>query len=185
MQIQTTIEKGMATHSPILAWIIPWREQPGRSQRVRHHWAHPQNTMSQHLIPVRIRSVQSLSPVWLFVTQWTAAHQVSLSITNSRNLLRLMSIESAMPSISLSVFPFSSCLQSFPASVSFPMSQFFTSSGQSNGVSASASVLPMNIQDWIALGWTGWISLQSTGLSRVFSNTTDQKYQFFSAQLSL
>ena len=89
------------------------------------------------------------------------------------------------PTISSSVIPFSSCLQSFPASGSFPMNQFFTSGGQSIGVSTSASVLPMNIQDWFPLGWTGWISLQSKGLSRVFSNTTVQKHQFFSAQLSL
>jgi len=82
------------------------------------------------------------------------------------------------PPISSSVIPFSSHLQSFPASGSFPMRQFFTSSGQSIGVSASASVLPMNIQDWFPLGWTGWISLQSKGLSRVFSNTTVQKHQF-------
>ena len=89
------------------------------------------------------------------------------------------------PTISLSVIPFSSRLQS--ASGSFPMSQFFTSGGQSVGVSASdsASVLPMNIQDWFSLGWTGWISLQSKGLSRVFSNTTVQKHQFSGAQLSL
>ena len=89
------------------------------------------------------------------------------------------------PTISSSVIPFSSCLQSFPSSRSFPMSQLFASGGQSIGVSASASVLPMNIQDWSALGWTGWISLQSKGLSRVFTNTTVQKHQFFSAQLSL
>ena len=89
------------------------------------------------------------------------------------------------PTISPSVIPFSSCLQSFPASGSFLMCQFFASGGQSIGVSASASVLPMNIQDWFPLGWTGWISLQSKGLSRVFSNTTIQKHQFFGAQLSL
>ena len=89
------------------------------------------------------------------------------------------------PTISSSVVPFSSHLQSFPASGSFPMSQFFTSGGQSIRVSASPSVLPMNIQDWFPLGWTGWISFQSKGLSRVFSNTTVQKHQFFSAQLSL
>ena len=83
------------------------------------------------------------------------------------------------------VIPFSSCLQSSPASQSFPMSQFFTSGGQSIRVSASASVLPMNIQDWFPLGLTGWISLQSKGLSRVFSSTTVQKHQFFSVQLSL
>ena len=83
-----------------------------------------------------------------------------------------------------SVVPFSFCLQSFPASDSFPMSQFFTSDGQRIGFSASASVLPMNIQDWFPLEWAGWISLQSNGLSRVFSNTTVQKHQFFSTQLS-
>ena len=87
--------------------------------------------------------------------------------------------------ISSSVIPFSSCLQSFPASGSFPVSQFFTSGGQSIGVSASTSVLPMNTQDWSSLGWTGWIFLQSKRLSRVFSNTTVQKHQFFSTKLSL
>ena len=89
------------------------------------------------------------------------------------------------PTISSSVVPFSSCLQSFPASGSFQMSQFSASGGQSIGVSASASVLPMNIQDWFSLEWTGWIYLQSKGLSRIFSNTTVQKHQFFGAQLSL
>ena len=89
------------------------------------------------------------------------------------------------PTISSSVVPFSSCPQSFPASGSFQMSQLFTPGGQSIRVSASASVLPINTQDWSPLGWTGWISLQSKGLSRVFSNTTVQKHQFFSAQLSL
>ena len=83
------------------------------------------------------------------------------------------------PTTSSSVVPFSSHLQSFPASGSFPMSQLFTWGGQSIGISASASVLPMNIQDWFPLGWTLWISLQSKGLSRVFSNTTVQKHQFF------
>ena len=89
------------------------------------------------------------------------------------------------PTISSSVIPFSSHLQSFPESGSFPMSQFFASGGQSIGVSASASVLPMNTQDWCPLGWTGWISLQSKGFSRVFFNTTVQKHQFFGVQLSL
>ena len=88
------------------------------------------------------------------------------------------------PTISSSVIPFSSCPQSFPASGSFQMSQFFASGGQSIGVSALASLLPMNTQGW-SLGWTGWISLQSKGLSRVFSNTTVQKHQFFQTQLSL
>ena len=89
------------------------------------------------------------------------------------------------PTISSSVVPFTSCLQSFPESGSFPMTQPFTSGGQSIGVPASASVLPMNIQDWFPLGWSGCISLQSKGLSRVFSNTRVQKHQFFGSQLSL
>ena len=89
------------------------------------------------------------------------------------------------PTISCSVVPFSSCPQSFPESGSFQMSQLFASDSQSIGVSASTSVFPMNTQDWSPLGWTGWISLQSKGLSRVFFNTTVQKHQFFSAQLSL
>ena len=128
---------------------------------------------------------QSFSCVWLFATPWTAAHQTSLSITNSRSLPKLMSTESVMPpTISSSVVPFSSHLQSFPASGSFQVSQFFTSGGQSIGISPSASVLPMNIQDWFPLGWTGWISLQFKELSRVFFNTTVQKHQFFGTQLS-
>ena len=89
------------------------------------------------------------------------------------------------PTISSSVIPFSSGLQSFPASGSFQMIQFVTSGAQSIGVSASASVLPMNIQDWFPLGWSGWISFQSKWLSRVFSNTTVQKHQFFGAQTFL
>ena len=88
------------------------------------------------------------------------------------------------PAISSSIVPFSYWPQSLPASGSFPMSQLFAWGGQSTGVSASASVLPMNTQDWSPLGWTGWISLQSKGLARVFSNTTVQKHQFFSAQPS-
>ena len=132
-----------------------------------------------------ISSVQSPSRVWLFATPWTAEPQASLFITNSWSLLRLMSVSQwCHPTIS-SCVPFSSCPQSFPASGSFPMSQLFASGGQSIGVSASSSVLPMNIQDWSPLGWTGWISLKSKGLSRVFSNTTVQKHQFFSSQLSL
>ena len=89
------------------------------------------------------------------------------------------------PTISFSVIPFSSHLQSFPASGSFQMSQFFTSGAQSIGVSASTSIFLTNIQDWFPLGWTGWIFLKPKGLSRVFSNTTVQKHQFFRAQLSL
>ena len=130
-------------------------------------------------------SVQSLRYVWLFVTPWTAACQASLLspapgvYSNPCPLSRW-----CHPPISSSVVPFSSCPQSLPASGSFQMSQLFVSGGQSIGVSASASVLPVNTQDWSPLGWTGWISLQSKGLSRVFSSTTVQKHQFFSAQLS-
>ena len=127
-----------------------------------------------------------------FATPWTAAHQVSLSIINSRSLLKLTSIGSVMPSnhLILCLLLLLLCLllllppSTFPASESFQMSQFFTSGGQSIGVSASASVLLMNIQDWFPLGLTGWISLQSKGFSRVFSNTTVQKHQFFSVQFS-
>ena len=126
---------------------------------------------------VQFSSVQSLSCVWLFATPWIAAHQASLS--NSQSSPKLMSIESVMPSSHLIL-----CRpQSLPASESFPMSQLFTWGGQSTGVSALASVLPKDTQDW-SLERTGWISLQSKGLSRVFSNTTVQKHQFFSAQPS-
>ena len=120
-------------------------------------------------------SVQSLSRVRLFATPCTAAHQASLFITNSRSLHKLMSIESVMPStISSSVVPFSSCPQSFPASGSFQVSQLFALGGQSFGTSASASILPVNIQNWFPLEWTCLSSLQSKELSRVFSNTTVQ-----------
>ena len=135
---------------------------------------------------LQFSSAQLLSHLQLLMTPWTAAHQASLSITNSQSLLKFMSIGRwCHPTISSSVIPFSSCLQSFPASGSFPMSQFFALGGQSIGVSASASVLPMNTQEWSPWGWTGWISLLSKGLSRVFSNTTVQKHQFFGSQLSL
>ena len=141
---------------------------------------------------IYISSVQLLSRVWLFVTPCTTeACQASLSITNSMstqtrvypNLCPLS--QWCHPRISSSVVPFSSCPQSFPASGSFQTSQLFASGGQSIGVSASTLVLPVNIQDWFSLGWTGWISLQSKELARVFSNTTVQKHQFFGAQLSL
>ena len=128
--------------------------------------------------------VQSLSHVQLFATPWTVAHQASLS-TISQSLLKLMSIELVMPSISSSIVPLSSCHQSFPASGSFLMSLFFASGGQSIGASASASVLLMNSQNWFPLGKTGWISLQSKGLSGLFSNITVQKHQFFNSQPSL
>ena len=137
-----------------------------------------------------ISSVQSISRVWLFATPWIAAHQASLSITNSQSSLKLIPLSQWFhPAISSSVVPFS-CPQSLPASESFPMSQFFAWGGQNIGVSALSTVLPMNTQDWSPLGWTGWISLQSKGLSRVFSNITAQKASilwcsaFFTVQLS-
>ena len=120
------------------------------------------------------RSVMSYS-----ATPWAAARQASLSFTNSRSLLKLMSIKSVMHlTISSSVIPFSCCLQSFPASRSFPVSQLFPSGGQSIGASASASVSSMNIQGWFPLGLTDLISLKSKGLSRVFSRATVWKHQF-------
>ena len=123
---------------------------------------------------LNISSVQLLSHVWLFVTPWTAAHQASCPSPTPRVYPNSCPLNWWYhPTISSSVIPFS-CLQSFPASGSFPMSQFFMTGSQSIGASASASVLPMNIQDWFSLGWTGWISLQSKGLSRVFSNTTQE-----------
>ena len=143
-----------------------------------------QQKLTQHC-KSNISSVQSLSRVWLFATPWTAARQASLSIptpgiySNSCPLSQW-----SHPTISSSVIPFSSRLHSFPASGSFQMSQFITSGGQSTGVSTSASVLPMNTQDWSPLGLTGLISLQCKGLSRVFSKTTVQKHQFYSALLS-
>ena len=131
-------------------------------------------------------SVQLLSHVQLFVTPWTAARQASLSFTISWRLFNSCPLSWwCYLSTFSSVVPFSSCPQPLPASESFPMSQLFTGGGQSTGVSAWTSVLPMYTQDWSPLGWTGWISLLSKGLSRVFSNTTVQKHQFFSAQLSL
>ena len=134
---------------------------------------------------MKFSSVQSLSRVQLFATPWITARQASLSITNSRRSLSLCPLSQwCHPAISFSVVPFSSCPQSLPVSESFPMSQLFTWGGQSTGVSALASFLPKNTQDWSPLEWTGWISLQSKGLSKVFSNTTVQKHQFFSAQLS-
>ena len=131
-------------------------------------------------------SVQLLSHVWLCDPMDCSApglpvHHQLLGFTQTHVHWVADAIQPFHPLSS----PLYSCLQSFPASGSFQMSQFFASGGQSIGVSASASVLPMNIQDWFPLGWTGWISLQSKGLSRVFSNTTVQKHQFFSTQPSL
>ena len=129
-------------------------------------------------------AIQLLSSAQIFVTPWTEAHQVLLSSTASWSLLKFMSMSQwCHPTISFSATTFFLCLLSFPISESFPISQLFTSGGQSSG--ASASVLPMNIQDWFPLDVNGFISLQSKGLSRVFSSTTVQKHQFFSTQPSL
>ena len=130
-------------------------------------------------------SVQSLSHVRLFATLWIVARQASLSITNSRSSLRLTSIESVMPSSHLILCHPLLLLPPIPPSIRvFSNESNFAWGGQSIGVSALGSVLPMNTQDWSPLEWTGWIFLLSKGLSRVFSNTTVQKHQFFGAQLS-
>ena len=131
-------------------------------------------------------SVQSLSCVRLFVTPWTAAWHASLFITNSQSLLKLMSIESVMPYNHLIL-----CCPPFLLPSIFPSIRVFSNmsvlcqTGKSTVVSASASVLPMDIQDWSPLGWAGWISLQSKGLSRVFFSNTVQKHQYFGIQPSL
>ena len=124
--------------------------------------------------------LSSVAQSWLLATPWTAARQASLSSPTPGAYSNSCALSWwCHPTISSSVVPFSSCPQSLPASGSFPMSQFFASGGLSIGASASASVLPMNTQDWSPLGWTGWISLQSKGLSTVFSNTIVQKHQLF------
>ena len=137
-----------------------------------------------HLVTGYLLCISSkFSCVQVFATPWTAAHQASLSITNSQSLLKLMSIELVMPSNHLIL-----CHPLLLPPLIFLSIRVFSnksSGGQNIGVSALASVLPMNVQDWSPLGWTGWISLQSKGLSRVFSNTTVQKHLFFGAQLSL
>ena len=130
-------------------------------------------------------SVQLLSHVRLFATPWIAARQASLSIANSRSLLKLMSIKSVMPSNHLILCcPLLLPPSTFPSIRVFSNESVFPIRCQRIGVSASASDFSMNIQDWSPLEWTGWISLQFKGLSRVFSNTTVQKHQFFGAQLS-
>ena len=130
-------------------------------------------------------SVQSLSRVWLFATPWTAVCQASLSITSSQSLLRLISIKSVMPSSHLLFCrPLLLLPSIFPTIRVFSKESVLRIRWPKYWSFSSASVLQMNIQDWFPLGWTGWISLQSKGLSRVFSNTTVQKHQFFSAPLS-
>ena len=128
-----------------------------------------------HPLPVCCYCCSVAKSCLTFATPWTAAHQASLSFTISPGVCSNSCPlnQWCYPTISSSIFPLSSCLQSFPGSGSLQMSQLLSSGDQSTGVSASASVLPMNIQDWFPLGWTGWISLQSKGFSRVFSRITE------------
>ena len=141
-------------------------------------------TMKYYFTPINFSSVSvmsdSLWPHWLQHTRPPCPSPTPRVYSNSRPLSWW-----CHPTISSSVVPFSSCPQSLPASGSFQMNQLFALGGQSIGVSASASVLPMNAQNWSPLGWTGWISLQSKGLSRVFSDTTVQMHQFFGIQTCL
>ena len=177
----------MATHSSVRAWRIPGMGEPGGlpsmgSHRVGHDWSDlaayiyicssVQFSHSVMFNSLRLHELQHARPPCPPPTPGVHPNPCPLSSW-------------CHPAISSSVILFSSCPQSFPASGSFQMSQLFTSGGQSVGVSASTSVLPMNTQDWSPLGWTGWISLQSKRLSRVLSNTTVQKHQFFGTQVSL
>ena len=155
--------------TPLIYNLVLWEMCPCRGNAL--------SKWPMCIIPlVQFSSVQLLSRVWLFATPWTTACQASLSITNSWSPPKPMSINLVMPSNHLILCH--PCPQPFPTSGSFQMSQLFTSGGQSFGVSASASVLPMNTQDWYPLGWTGWISLQSKGLSRVFSNINSSVLSF-------
>ena len=215
----------MATHSSILAWRIPWTEDPGGlqslgSQRVRHDWVtnashfNMMNRLNNHLnfflcfcfFPFALLTIGSV-PVYFFINNNDKSeYSVQFSRSVMSDSLQPHELQHARPpcpsptlgvysnqcpssrwchpAITSSVVPLSSCPQSLPASGSFPMSQLFSRGGQSIGVSASASVLPMNTQDWSLLGLICWISLQSKGLSRVFSNTTVQKHQFWVLHLS-
>ena len=178
----------MSTHSSILAWKIPWTEEPDRlqskgSQRVWHNWATSGSEGVEVLLFVAV--VQLLNHVPLFATPWSAAHQASLSFTISLSLLKLMSFEWVIPSNYLILCHPLLLPSIFPSITVFPVSWLFESGCQNIGASALASVLPTNIQDWFPLGWTGLISLLSKGLSGVFSSTTIQNHQFFSAQTSL
>ena len=156
-------------------------EKPAlQATKVASSWQPGRNWGSQVSVNSVIKSYPTLRPHGLQHARLSCPSPTPRVHSNSCPLSRW-----CHPTLSSSVVPFSFHLQSFPASGSFPMSQLFTSVGQSIGVSASTSVLPMNTQDWSPLGWTGWISLQSKGLSRVFSNTTAQKHQFSGAQLSL
>ena len=160
-----------------------WYFQADRTGPQPHIYMYP---FSPILLSSPFSSVHSLSRVQLFATPWTVACRASLSNTNSWNLLKIMSIESVMPFNHLILCRSLLLLPSVsPASGSFSMSQLFESCGQSTGASAAPSVLPTIIQNWFHLGLIGLIFLQSKGISRVFSNTTVHKHQFFSAQPSL
>ena len=156
----------MATHCSVLAWRIPWTEEPGGLQSVLLLLSFSHSVVSDSLWP---HGLQHTRPPCSSSSPRLCSNSCPLS-------------QWCNPTISSFVIPFSSCLQSFPASESFPMSRLFASGGESIRASASASVLPMNTQDWSPLGWTGLVSLQSKGLSRVFSNTTVQRHQFFGTQ---
>ena len=134
---------------------------------------------------IHFSSVQLLNHVWLFAAPWTTACQASLSITNSWSLLKLTAIDLVMPPNHLMLCYPLLLPSNFSSIMVFSTESVLSIRWPSIGVSASASVFPMNTQDWSPLGWTGWISLQSKGLSRVFSNTTVQKHQFFRSQLYL
>ena len=150
-------------------------------------WPSDRQSYSSPMLVIQFSSVQFSRSVMSDSLRPHESKQAKLPCPSSTPGIYSNSCPSSQwchPAISSSVVPFSSCPQSLPASGSFPMSQLFAWSGQSTGVSALASVLPMNNQDWSPSGWTGWISLQSKGLSRVFSNTTVQKHHFFGSQLS-
>ena len=169
---------------PFIRGVPSWLDHPQRPHSKYHHTGNSAYKFWGNTNFQSISSVASLSSVQLFVTLWTAARRASLSITNSQSPPKPMSIESVMPSNHLILLS--------PSPPAFNLSQHqgllkWVSSShkdQSIGVSASTSVLPMNTQDWSPLEWAGWISLQSKGLSWVFSNTTVQKHQFFCTQLS-
>ena len=166
------LENSMETDSSILSWRILWTNEPVglqsmETQRVRHNWA---NNTSFELSSVQFSHLVVSDSLWSHGLQHVSLQCPSLTLGAWSNSCPLS--QWCHPTISSSVVPFSSCLPPFPASGSFSMSRFFASGGQSIGVSASVSVLPMNIHDWFPLGWIGWISLQSKRLSRVFSNVT-------------
>ena len=165
-----------------------WRGNsiPLSSHFTKGFFASHEDLMSPWRDWIQFNSIQSLSCVWLFMTSWTAAHQASLSITHAWSFLKFVSIELVMPSNHLILCrPLLLLTSVFSAPRSLTVSQFFASGKQRIRASASTSILPMINQHWFPLGLTGLISLQSKGLSRVFSNTTVQKHQFFSTQFSL